>query len=219
MTDILCIYGCGGLGKEVLDTYNGLPSAGEAAFVDDGPAAGQNILGTPVYAYEHILQLHRAGRRRPVFVVGLGEPRIRARLYEKILSDGFACANVVGRSAEISPFASVEPGVVIQPQCIVPHGAVIGFGCFLNYQVVTGHDTSIGRCCVLSPKANLGGNVQIGENCYVGSSAVIRNDVKIGKNVIIGMGAVVLDDVPDDAVMVGNPARMLRKNKDGVVFG
>ena len=47
----------------------------------------------------------------------------------------------------------------------------------------------------------------IGEGSFVGANSVIKNGVTIGRNVIIGAGAVVIKDVPDNLVMVGNPAR------------
>lgn len=50
----------------------------------------------------------------------------------------------------------------------------------------------------------------IGNNVYVGSNAVIIGGIRIGDNVKIGAGAVVVKDVPDNAVVVGNPARIIK---------
>ena len=50
----------------------------------------------------------------------------------------------------------------------------------------------------------------IGDNVYVGCNVVIIGDIKIGNNVIIGAGSVVIKDIPDNVVVVGNPARIIK---------
>lgn len=53
------------------------------------------------------------------------------------------------------------------------------------------------------------GFVSIGNNVFIGNGAIILPGTTIGNNVIIGAGAVVASDVPDNSVIVGNPARRL----------
>ena len=49
--------------------------------------------------------------------------------------------------------------------------------------------------------------ITIGRDCWIGGGAIIQPGVTIGDRVIVGAGAVVTKDVPDDAIVVGNPAR------------
>lgn len=49
----------------------------------------------------------------------------------------------------------------------------------------------------------------IGNNVFIGANAVILGNIKIGNNVTIGAGAVVNKDVPDNAVVVGNPMKIV----------
>jgi len=51
--------------------------------------------------------------------------------------------------------------------------------------------------------------VTIGEDVWIGGGAIILAGVKIGARAIVGAGSVVTRDVPDDAVVVGNPARAM----------
>ena len=50
----------------------------------------------------------------------------------------------------------------------------------------------------------------IGDNVTLGSNVVIIGNITIGNNVIIGAGTVVVNDIPDNVVVVGNPARIIR---------
>jgi acetyltransferase EpsM len=56
------------------------------------------------------------------------------------------------------------------------------------------------------------GNVRVGAGCELGSMSSIRQGTTIGSGCTIGMGSVVVADVPDHAVVVGNPARLLRSH-------
>lgn len=46
----------------------------------------------------------------------------------------------------------------------------------------------------------------------------MRNGITIGENAIVGMGSVVTKDVPDNAVVYGNPAKVMRYNDSKSIF-
>jgi acetyltransferase-like isoleucine patch superfamily enzyme len=52
----------------------------------------------------------------------------------------------------------------------------------------------------------------IGDRCFIGIRAIIMPGVKIGNEVIVGSGAVVTKDVPDNCIVVGNPAKIIKEN-------
>ena len=54
-------------------------------------------------------------------------------------------------------------------------------------------------------------DVYIGENAWIGAGAVILPGVHIGRNAVIGAGSIVTADIPDNAVAVGNPCRVMRE--------
>lgn len=52
----------------------------------------------------------------------------------------------------------------------------------------------------------------IGDNVTLGANVVIIGKVRVGNNVVIGAGSVVVKDIPDNAVVVGNPAKIIKYN-------
>ncbi len=58
--------------------------------------------------------------------------------------------------------------------------------------------------------AEYGVPVKIGDNVWIGGRAIINPGVKIGNNVVIASGAVVTKDVPDNVVVGGNPAKIIK---------
>jgi maltose O-acetyltransferase len=53
--------------------------------------------------------------------------------------------------------------------------------------------------------------ITIGDNVWVGGSVVINPGIHIGNNVVIGSGSVVTKDIPDNVIVVGNPAKVIRE--------
>ncbi|WP_326512840.1 sugar O-acetyltransferase [Clostridium intestinale] len=53
--------------------------------------------------------------------------------------------------------------------------------------------------------------VIIGDNVWIGGNVIINPGIKIGNNVVIGAGSVVTKDIPDNAIAVGNPCRVIRE--------
>lgn len=52
--------------------------------------------------------------------------------------------------------------------------------------------------------------IAIADGAWIGGGAIILDGVRIGRNAVVGAGAVVTKDVPDYAIVVGNPARVVR---------
>lgn len=100
----------------------------------------------------------------------------------------------------------------------------IGPGCHLQHRGFR-HITSstiIGNNCEILPNVLVGkkrpeiidAQVKIGDNCYISTGVTILGPITIGNNVTIGAGAVVTNDIPDNCIVAGVPAKIIRKIKD-----
>lgn len=57
---------------------------------------------------------------------------------------------------------------------------------------------------------NVYGKIKVGNNVFIGINTIIMPGVKIGNNVIVGAGSVVNRDVPDNVVVAGVPAKIIK---------
>ena len=121
-------------------------------------------------------------------------------------------SNVIGDNVSIGTLSVVEHhvrignNVRIHTQAFVPEFSVLEDGCWIGPNVVLTNAKY-----PLSPgvKESLAGPV-IRKGAKIGANATLLPGVEIGENAIVGAGAVVVHDVPAGAVVVGNPARIIK---------
>lgn len=88
-----------------------------------------------------------------------------------------------------------------------------------DYTKIGPNVSIITACHPISPRLRNKGlqynkQVHIGKNVWLGANSIILPGVTIGDNSIVGAGSVVTKDIPSDVIVVGNPARILRKIDD-----
>ena len=130
--------------------------------------------------------------------------------------------------------ARIEPGAVIREQveigdravimmgAIINIGSVIGEGSMIDMGAVLGGRAMVGKNCHIGAGAVLAGVIEpasakpvtIGDGTLVGANAVVIEGVQIGKNCVVAAGAVVIEDVPDNMVVAGCPARIIKERDE-----
>lgn len=144
---------------------------------------------------------------------GMGRPE-RKQVIEKYLKLGYNFATLIHPASSIGEFSIIGNGVIIQSGVNITTNVAIGNFDLLDLNSTVGHSVTIGDYTTISTGVNIAGGVQVGSGCWIGSGAVIIEDVKIGDNSIVGAGAVVTQDVEQSTLVLGVPAKFIRKIED-----
>lgn len=104
--------------------------------------------------------------------------------------------------------SSIHHSCNIGPGLLIPHSfcIVITGGAEIGENATIFHEVTIGGSAKKED-----GTPKIGNNVTIYAGAKILGDIEIGNNVRIGANSVVLTDIPDNALAVGNPARIVKK--------
>ncbi|SRR3989338_10951 len=111
----------------------------------------------------------------------------------------------VGSGSELGPGNKIGDRVRIHSQCFLEH-VNIGNNVFIAPGVKFGDDPH--PYCPRWKECILG--AKVGDDVSIGIGAVILPGIKIGKGAVIGAGSIVTKDVPENKVVVGNPAKVIK---------
>lgn len=103
----------------------------------------------------------------------------------------------------------------VYPNTLGPGARFFHVGSFIHI----GPNVHIGKNSTILPGVVFGNKtqtmknqpVEVGDNCYFGLSAKIFGPLTIGNNVVVGANAVVTKDIPDNCVVGGVPAKIIRR--------
>jgi sugar O-acyltransferase (sialic acid O-acetyltransferase NeuD family) len=208
----LLILGTHVLAPEVADVVSDIPGVHVAGFVEnmDRTRCASPINGLAVYWVEDLADLadtHAA-------TCGLVTTQ-RSRFTDQIDELGMPFATLVHPTAHVSRTAEAGPGTFVGVGAIIGSHTRLGRHVFVNRGALIGHHTRIGDFVTIQPGANIAGACDIGAATYVGMGAVIIDHTRVGSHSVIGAGAVVIEEVPDHVLVVGVPAKIVKRDIPG----
>lgn len=207
----MVIWGAAGHAKVVADILraNGSEVVG---FIDDvNPGrSGEPFCGATVLGRRDELDgLRKRGVSNAI--VGFGDNTRRLLAGGVLESLGFELVSAIHPSVVLASDAVVGTGSVLAAGVVINPGSSVGRLAIVNTSAIVDHDCVISHGVHVGPGANIAGHVHVGRAAWIGIGATIIDHKRIGAGSIVGAGAVVIEDVPEGVVVVGVPARILKR--------
>lgn len=202
MENKITLYGASGHAKVIIDILKSNAVTIEA-IIDDNPK-NETILGISI-----IKTINFDLKNLNNCIISIGNNRVRKILSSKLNA---IFLKAIHPTAIVSKFANIGEGTVVMAGVIINPEAKINNHCIINTGAIIEHDCHIENFAHISPGASLAGNVTVGEGSHIGIGATIIQGIKIGKWVTVGAGAIIIKDIPDYAVVVGNPGKIIKYN-------
>ncbi len=192
----MIIAGAGSAGIETLGIYL---STGKTDIVlfDDKSNTNVEFLGQQYKIISSEEDLRDEISRNPEFCVAVGNPRMREKLFERLIALGGTPTNILNDKLFYNISNIPQNGSIIQAGVIISYDFKMGKSCMLHANSTIGHNVKIGNFVNIGPLCSIIGPCEIGDFSYIGAGSVILPNSMIGRNVIISAGSVVNRDVAD----------------------
>ncbi|MBG6062953.1 sugar O-acyltransferase (sialic acid O-acetyltransferase NeuD family) [Flavobacterium sp. CG_9.1] len=208
----MLIVGAKGFAKEVLEVLHQNNETENLVFYDDVND------DAPEYLYGQFKILKNSKEASTYFkmvdnrfTIGIGNPILRKKLAKKFNDLGGEFTSTISPLATIGSFGNaVGEGCNIMTGVVITNDIVIKTGTLINLNCTVGHDSIINEFVELCPGVHVSGNCFIGGFSVLGTNATVLPNINIGKNVVVGAGSVVTKDVPDNCVVIGIPAKIIK---------
>jgi sugar O-acyltransferase (sialic acid O-acetyltransferase NeuD family) len=145
------------------------------------------------------------------YILGVGSNAIRERIALQVEKAGGKCLTIVHPNSSLASTVMIGHGTFVARDVAINPLVRIGKNAILNTSCTIDHECIIGDNVHIAPGAVLTGNVIVQDGAFIGANAVVRQGVTIGRNAIVGAGSVVLRNVEANQVVVGNPARIIKR--------
>jgi len=94
--------------------------------------------------------------------------------------------------------------------------AYLGIGCVIHKNTIIGENCILGQGITIGGRGKRPGLPIIGNNVYIGAGARILGPITIGDNVIIGPNSVVITNVPNNTIVGGIPAKIIKSGIENI---
>lgn len=186
------------------------------ALFDNNESLTSPFADVPLYfgkkGFQEWFKSQEKSKKKIYFLVAIGGHKGKDRLEIQEYLESYKLISIVAKheKAFVADDVKIGLGSQILASASVCANTVIGRGCIINTGAIVDHECILEDGVHICPGATLAGCVHVGQYAMIGTGAVILPRIKIGAMCTIGAGSVVTKDVPHGAVVVGNPARVIR---------
>lgn len=202
----IVLFGAGGHSKVVLEAVTKAKKSIAYLLDSDATKNNQFLLGYEIKIYKEGVDLSAFE-----FIVTIGNDKVRKKWYEE-LSQRASAGIIIHPTAVVTDFCQIGAGTVVLGNANINPDTTVGENVIINTGAIVEHDCHIGNHVHIAPNATLCGGVIVGESTLIGANATILPGRKIGNNVVVGAGSVITEDIPNNAVVVGNPGKIIKSN-------
>jgi sugar O-acyltransferase (sialic acid O-acetyltransferase NeuD family) len=145
--------------------------------------------------------------------IGMFGGILRVNISKQLKKFGLKTFSIFSKKAIIDKSSKIGQGCLIMLGAVVHKKVFVGNDCYINVNAVVDHESVLGNGVHVMGSAYIAGKVQIDDYASIGANATILPYCKIGKGAVVGAGSVVTKDVKSYEVVVGNPAKFLKRNE------
>jgi sugar O-acyltransferase (sialic acid O-acetyltransferase NeuD family) len=191
------------------ETQKSNPDIELVGFIDNDPLKiGSTFFGYPVIGGTNIVSTLNRDYKYVNLITR--DCLTRFSTSKEVYMQGAIFSNLIHPSVSLS-MASVGIGNYVQENVLIQAGVTIRNNSSIHMGTLIGHETTIGSSVFIAHGVSVSGCVCINDGVFIGAGAVICPRIEIGSFAVIGAGAIVRKNVKQGEVIVGNPAKVLKK--------
>lgn len=216
----IVLFGGGLLVHHCIDTIEKEAKYNIIGITDPYKEAGTDLYGYKVIGRQE--DLLRLIGEYDIYggLITIGDNWNRKHAFDVIQSikPDFVYVNAIHPGAVIGRDVELGVGNMVMARCIISAGARIGSFCLLGTGAIVEHDTVMHDFSSISVGSITGGKVETGSFSAITLGVTVVDRLKIGENSVVGAASLVLSDVPDNVLVYGSPAKIIRSRKPGERF-
>jgi sugar O-acyltransferase (sialic acid O-acetyltransferase NeuD family) len=207
----LIVYGAGEFGSLVANVISYLDEYKICAYGDDEKSIKDSLIDdVPILNKNKLLKF--AQKNSIKFAISsIGNNFARAEKYNLLKKAGFEMISIVHPQALIDTNVNYGENVIIEMGTAIHTHSTIGNNVFLGGDALIGHHNKIGNHVLVGGNVSFGGSVVVEDYVSIGVGASIKPGVILGEGSVIGVGAAVIKDVDPGSIVVGVPAKPIKK--------
>lgn len=188
--------------------------------IDSLQEVGSIRFGYPILGRQEQLEELISKHNIQAGIITIGDNWSRYNVFKQIISliPDFKFVNAIHPSVVIGNTTEMGVGIVAMAGCIFNPKAIIGNFTFFATGAQIEHDCEINDFASVSAGTIMGGYVKVGRFSAITLGVTIIDRLTIGSNTVVGSGSLVTKSVPDDVLVYGSPAKIIRYRSKGEKF-
>lgn len=187
--------------------------------VDRAYLTDATFLDKPQVAFEDLEANYPVEKFHVFVAVGYKSMRLRKRLFDKVKSKGYKCANYISTKACIDESNILGENNALLHHVVLEPFAKLGDNNIINTKALICHHAEIKNDCFVAANSVIGGFTRVNNNCFIGFSTTVLQKLTIEKETLLAAGTLMHVDSKAYTMYAGVPAKEIREHaEDGILI-